>query len=562
MELRQVWFFVTKWVWLVLVTTVLAAAVSFVISRETTPVYGASATVLINQAQNPATPDYNSVLTSERLTQTYSQLIKTRPVLERTIQDLRLATTPDELDRKVTVSVIPNTTLIQVTAEDPSPKLSQDLANTLATEFINAVQSQRADATADSRTALKQQITDVENAIKTSTTQLNQLKQQGNGESAEALQTQALLTQQQASYSQLLKTQSDMQLADARATDSLSIVEPAELPIQPVRPRVLLNVLLAAVLGLLAGGAAAYLLEYLDDTIKTPEDAQEIGNLTTLGMVLRQSPKDGRAPLVVDGPSRSPVAESYRILRTNIEFARVSQPARIIVVTSANPGDGKTTTLANLSIVMAESGKRVLAVDSDLRRPTLHNLFGLPNTRGLTNLLLDPELSPSSIVLPTRVPNLSVIPSGPIPPNPSELVGSDRMAHILDQLGEMADIVLLDSPPVLAVTDPAVLSARADGVVLIVDTSTTRREVLKRAHQTLTHGSARILGVVLNRITSSHGGYYYYYYREGYGSDAGSSNGSIGKPGDSANGVGHRSHRRSRTSEGLVSSLRRVVARR
>jgi non-specific protein-tyrosine kinase len=209
--------------------------------------------------------------------------------------------------------------------------------------------------------------------------------------------------------------------------------------------------------------------------------------------------QNGVVPPVSLVQPRSPIAEAYRTLRTSIQFSSLDNPIRTLLVTSASPGDGKSTTLANLAIVTAEAGYRVIAVDCDLRRPTLHRIFGLSNERGLTSVILDEHLAEFPLQ-ETGVQGLQLLASGPLPPNPSELLGSQRMARVIAQLKEMADLVLFDSPPVVVVTDAAVLAARLDGVVLVVSAGRTRRDMARRAKAQIEKVNARLLGVVLNNV--------------------------------------------------------------
>ena len=206
---------------------------------------------------------------------------------------------------------------------------------------------------------------------------------------------------------------------------------------------------------------------------------------------------------------RSPAAEAYRALRTNLQFSSLDTDLRTILVTSTGPGEGKSTTLANLAVVMAEGGERVLAVDCDLRRASLHTLFGLDNSRGLTNLFLNEDAGPLP-VQETGVPNLQVLTSGPHKPNPSQLLGSHAMVRVLDMLRNAADVVLFDAPPVLAVTDATLLATRMDGVVLVVDAGATRRDLARRARAQLEKVNARLLGVVLNNVPFDSQVYSYY----------------------------------------------------
>jgi non-specific protein-tyrosine kinase len=229
----------------------------------------------------------------------------------------------------------------------------------------------------------------------------------------------------------------------------------------------------------------------------------------SLGLLKHRS--DGRpsAGIITLRDPRSPVAEAYRALRTNIQFSSLDAELRTLLVTSPGPNEGKSTTLANLAVVMAEAGKRVLAVDCDLRRSSLHTLFGLENTRGFTSLFLD-DGGGALPIQDSGVANLRVLTSGPPPPNPSTVLGSAGMGRVLDALRDAADVVLFDAPPVLAVTDATLLATRVDGVLLVVDAGATRRDLARRARAQLEKVNARLLGVVLNNVPLDTQVYGYY----------------------------------------------------
>ena len=216
--------------------------------------------------------------------------------------------------------------------------------------------------------------------------------------------------------------------------------------------------------------------------------------------------------LVIHADKKSPVAEAYRILRTNIEFSSTDRKVKVILVTSSGPGEGKTTTASNMAIAMAEANRRVLLIDCDLRKPAVHRMFGLVNVKGLTNILVE-GLEYSNITNVTEVDNLEIITSGPKPPNPAELLGSNKMKEFLDNVREGYDVVIIDAPPILPVTDAAVLSQYVDGVILVAGYGLTTFDAAIQAKASLQKVNARILGVVLNGVpTDKRGGYYYYYY--------------------------------------------------
>ncbi|HWR45847.1 CpsD/CapB family tyrosine-protein kinase [Sporomusa sp.] len=218
--------------------------------------------------------------------------------------------------------------------------------------------------------------------------------------------------------------------------------------------------------------------------------------------------------LIVHEDAKSPIAEAYRTMRTNIQFAKVDSDLRVIMFTSAGPGEGKSTTTANTAVAMAQSGKKVIIVDCDLRKPVQHKIFGKKN-RGVTNILVE-ERPVADLIQDTDIDNLQVLTSGPIPPNPSELLGSARMREIIDSLKELADIVIIDAPPTVAVTDACVLASSVDGILLVLGAGEVRPEMAQKAKELLTKANGHILGVILNRveIEEEHAYYYYYYGNE------------------------------------------------
>jgi capsular exopolysaccharide synthesis family protein len=216
------------------------------------------------------------------------------------------------------------------------------------------------------------------------------------------------------------------------------------------------------------------------------------------------------------------VAESYRALRSSIGFAGIDTPIRRLQVTSASKGEGKTVTSVNLATAMAIDGKRVILVDSDLRRPSVHRLLNLPNSPGLSEVLVGMK-TVGEAIQETEVENLSVVCAGPVPPNPAELLGSRAFDRVIEELEQRADVVIFDSPPCLPVTDPLIIAGRMDGVVLVLHTGHTKKAAIKHVEQLLGRARARIIGVVFNRVQQNRSGYYYqhyyYYYGDGYYAD-------------------------------------------
>lgn len=232
-------------------------------------------------------------------------------------------------------------------------------------------------------------------------------------------------------------------------------------------------------------------------------------------MAKGKAPGINGMPLVTESQPRAASAEAYRTLRTNIQFASLDQPHRILIVTSASAGEGKTTTAANFGVVNAQAGMRVCVIDADLRRPALHRIFGLSNTQGLTTSLLEDQPI-AKLAQSTRIPNLFVLTSGPSAPNPAELVGSKRMRQLLEHATTDFDLMLCDTPPIVAVADAVSLAAQCDGVIFVVKTGKVQQEVILRALGQIEAVKGRVLGVVLNNYDVRRDGYYYDYYRYGH----------------------------------------------
>ncbi|MBI2876933.1 MAG: polysaccharide biosynthesis tyrosine autokinase [Candidatus Tectomicrobia bacterium] len=319
-------------------------------------------------------------------------------------------------------------------------------------------------------------------------------------------------------YDSLLKRMKEATLTTELKTSNIRIVDPAEIPERPIKPKKQLNILLAMITGLMLGVGLAFFFEYLDNTVKTPEEVERYLGIPFLGPVgrFKTNGKSTGSELVVLEDPRSNIAEGLRNIRTNLLFASPEVSQKVLMVTSSAASEGKTVVIANLAAVLAQTGKRVLLIDADLRKPRINRVFGLPREPGLSNLLIG-EATLDSVLQKTEVESLQVIPAGPIPPNPSELLGLPKLERIIQEARERFDIILFDSPPVMSVTDPLVLASRLDGVVLVVRGGHTPRDPIRRVISQLSDVNAKMLGVVLNNIDFRKERYYYqYYYRYYY----------------------------------------------
>ena len=326
-------------------------------------------------------------------------------------------------------------------------------------------------------------------------------------------------------YELLMKRFKEASITEDMRTGNIRIVDRAEVPEFPVKPRKMLNILLAIIVGLSTGIGLAFFFEYLDNTIKIPEDIKRHLNIPYLGPVPAMAIKRDGNPNGVTFPEivtlhspKSTASESYRGIRTNILFSSAESEPQVILVSSSGPLEGKTITATNIAVTMAQSGSRVVILDCDLRRPKIHKVFGITREQGMTNLLIGNK-DIKGTVYDTQIPNLDVIPCGPIPPNPSEILGSNRMTKLIDILRKKYTRIIIDSPPITAVTDAVVLAKFADGVVVVIRANETAREIVKNGLVQLQGVGAHILGAILNAVDMSRDSYYYQYYYYYYGED-------------------------------------------
>jgi succinoglycan biosynthesis transport protein ExoP len=327
-------------------------------------------------------------------------------------------------------------------------------------------------------------------------------------------------------YELLIKRFKETSLTEDMKTGNIRVIDKAEVPKDPVKPKKKLNIFLASILGLFMGIGLAFFFEYLDNTIKIPEDVKQHLKIPYLGLTPLFSTKnkwnqreDTSPELVTFNYPKSTASESYRGIRTNIRFSSAESVPQVILITSAGPQEGKSITTANLAVTMAQADSKVIILDCDMRKPQIHKIFGIAKEHGISNLLVGTS-NVRGAIIHTRIPNLDVIPSGPIPPNPSELLGSTRMARLLNALRKEYAHILIDSPPSAAVTDAVVLSKSVDGVILVISAGHTAREIVKNSVAQFGAVSSSILGAVLNGVDMSRDGYHYYqYYYYYYGED-------------------------------------------
>lgn len=512
LEIREYLAPLRRWWWLILLTTLVAAVSSFIAANQQQPTYRSTATLMIGSAIENPNPSTIEFVTTRQLASTYADLANRPSIRRNTADALGLDRLPE-----VAVRQVNETNLIDITVIDTDPLRAQ----AVAAEYANQLTSLTpASAEADGA-FINDLLADYETQIQQLRDQIA-AKQLEIGELVSAREisnAQGELAQLEASLQNVSNLYASLRSStQSGATNTITIIDEPALG-QPASPGSSITVLTAAGIGLVLAAAAAYLLEYLDDTVRTPDNITHLTNLSTLAGIAQI---EGESKLVTVSEPRSPTSEAFRVIRTAVQFHGAKAPDNrdILLVTSAVPSEGKSTIAGNVAVVMAQAGHRVVLIDTDLRRPSQHNVFNLPNQRGLTTLLLDfknlsedddPLSFVDDTIQPTRVEGLQVLTSGPIPPNPSELLGSTTMQDLVAYLGDHYDYVLLDSPPVLAVTDAVVLSAQATNVVYVVKAGKSRKSHLTDAITRLREVDANLVGCVLNALSGSSQGMYYYY---------------------------------------------------
>jgi polysaccharide biosynthesis transport protein len=485
-NLRQYLQSIRRRQWLIILVILGCVGLSLAYSLLTTPVYRSTSNLLL-------TPQLSSTL----LQANNSNVPLITVDVPTSIQVIESTSVQSYVEKQipnvppVSVTEIGTTDVVQVSVDSTSPKLAAQAANAYANAYIRLQQSQT--------------VYTINSAVQLLTTHLNTINAAIAPLQAQAVQTTQLQELQEEAVTVQNEISND-EFAANQATGGGQVVSIASVSSKPVTPKTAEYAILAGFLGIALGVGLALLLEFFDDGIRTKEDLELVGNNYPVLSLIPEIVdwRDPHAQYLVSRASPSSVpAEAYRSLRTSIRFLGLDRSIRTVQFTSSGAAEGKTTTVANLAVVMAQAGLRVVVVCCDLRRPRLHEFFNLSNRVGFTSVLLGETSLQGALQSVPGLPNLYVLASGQIPPNPSELLSGARAGDLFAALADNADIVLIDSPPVLPVTDAAVLAGRVDAVVMVVSLGTSTRSQVSRAVETLGRVKAPISGIVLNRSRES-----------------------------------------------------------
>lgn len=515
LELRDYLRVIRRRKWVIALVTLATVGAAIAASLVQTPVYQGTAEVLLQARATESLfdPDSGQRNDPARAVQTEIQVLKSRPVRDLVREELGSAP-------KVSASPVGQTDVIEVKAESTDPERAAAIANAYAKSYIDFRRGQAVDDLLAAAEQIQEKIAELQAQIDgvaaTTPTTVRGARPTTVPPDASAQRDQLLA--QQALFRQKLD---QLQVDAALKSGGAQLVTPAVAPTTPIRPTPVRNAVVALAVGLMLGLGLAFLREHLDDTIRTKDDVERVAAGLPVLSVIPVVPgwKDRKKAIVASlAEPKSAAAEAYRSLRTSVQFLGLDRPVRSLQITSPSASEGKTSTVANLAVALAAAGQRVIAVDCDLRKPRLHAFFGLENEVGFTSVLLgDAPLSQALQRVP-GVDGLRLLASGGPPPNPSELLAGRRAGEVLEGLQAQADVVLVDCPPVLPVTDAAILAGRVDATLVVVTATETHRRRLQQALDTLAQVGARLAGLVLNAARHEAG--YGYAYRYGYTYDA------------------------------------------
>jgi succinoglycan biosynthesis transport protein ExoP len=529
MDLTRYFRLGLRWWWLIVISVVLSATASYIYSQRLPKIYSAKATITVGgNIIEELNPDVRSLVSIQTLAEVYAQLARRYPISAAVVERLELQISPAQLTSMIRTNVIPRAQLLEISVLDINPQRAQLLANAVAEELI--LQSPTGAAEQQAREEfIRSQLIDLQEKINSTDERLNELADsledlnsaiEISEAQSEIAVLEALKGQYQRNYTEFLSNLSD------NSINRLSIFEYASEPGSPVSPNIRNNVIIAAVGGLVLAVVVILLLEYLDDTLVwRREKSQEVLGQTVLGVM----PRIGRTQkrLVSLDKLWSAEADMLRSLKSSIMLAAGDRPLDTLLITSSSPNEGKSFIASNLAAaaaaasssvasVIANPGSNITLIDADLRKPSQHEIFDMPNVFGLADVLAAPEAAAETMLhkalRPTVAPSLQFLPAGRSPLDPGSLLNSPNFKRVLDILKAQSDLVIIDSAPVLDVVETRAIANVVDGVILVVSDGQTRKSAVKKV---LAHFYGKqennLLGIVFNRVKRPRSGYYSYY---------------------------------------------------
>jgi succinoglycan biosynthesis transport protein ExoP len=502
MDFKELFEALRKWWRLIAVAALLAGVTSFVAASMQPPVYRTAATLMVGRAIDNPNPTGDEFYLSQQLAGSYADLAQRSPVREAAMAALQLGALPEYIAR-----ALPNSQLVEISVTDTDPVRAQAVANELANQLIRKSPTDVEGGTADRQQFVNRQLDQLEASIEATEGEIEaqNLRLAGLASAREIDDTQTTIAALEEKLSTLqINYASLLASTQSGAANSISVIEPAALPTVPVGPNKAIIVLLAVAVALVLAVSTAFLLERMDETLRTPSEVVRALKIPVLGFIAEMRHADLRSETVSPGEGvalKPEDAEAFRFLRMNLEFVWRKMGARTLLVTSPGPGDGKTTVAVRLAAVLAQEGARVILVDGDLRRPSVGKTLGLDNNAGMCDLLKG-QREVADVLHAIDGSSLGVITSGARLERPSEWMTLARLTGIVRCLREESDITIIDSPP-FGVTESLVLSSIVDGVLLVVRPGTTTQSAAVAIKEQLGRARANILGVVINRVPRS-----------------------------------------------------------
>jgi len=508
MELRRILGIVLRRWWWLVIATVLAALVANIFSRQQTPVYQATTTILVGDSIKSTSVDRTDIQVSEALVLTYVEIARRQPVLEGVVRALNLNESWQSLNSHIQVKQIESTQLIEIVVEANSPDMARMIADEIVNqmillspastegrdnEFLSSFNREQIQSLQERIVNGRNRLAEIDTAMSRSVSEIELADLE-----REKTTLQGLIVEWERNYTQMLVLNEPK-----RNPTQLTVIESAHSNNRQIRPRIQLNTALGGIVGLVLALGLIFLLDFLDDTYKSLSDFSQSEEVNILGSIRKIKGRKLADKIVAQLHPYSPITESYRIVRSRIRLKPSDKTTHSIMVTSSMPKEGKSVTVANLATVFAQANYRTVIVDADLRHPVLHDMFKVSNEFGLGDMLSSPEVKVEDCLKNTAVANLQILTSGMPLLDPSERLGSKRMEQILAELRNVAEIIIFDTPPVLVFADAIVLSRRVDGVIVVIQAGKTKRPALTQTLFDLQNANANLLGSIFNQSPQS-----------------------------------------------------------
>jgi len=511
LDLRQYMSILWKGKWIIILCTLLAVAVGFTLIFTMPPTYEATAKILIveqnisSEVFDQYIPEYSG--SREVNFQTQMEIINSRQFREEVIKRLSLNIKPDELEDKIQINRVMGANVVDISVQDNDPQLAADIANILSEIYIEWVSENYQQDIKELLGEIDLKVIDSKEKLDDASREISKLEESGK-DIPESLRKE--LEMYSSLYVMLSEKYENLRISETVGDSFATVIETAVVPKGSIKPNKRLYMASSFLIGLLLGCGIILLREVLDNTIKSSSDVKRYYGLNTISQIAYDKSYDTKKrELIVLKEPNSQTSESIRELRTNLGYFNIDKKNKIIGVTSAQLEEGKSFVSANLAVTLAQSGIKTLLLNADFRKPVIHKYFNFNNSSGITSILTGYSKL-SEEVRSTEIENLHFLASGPIPPNPVELLESDLMSKMLTALSEKYDYIIVDTPPIVPVTDLMVLARKIDSILIVARVGKVTKSVVLQAVEKLEMVKSRVLGVVLNGIVRK-GSYYYYY---------------------------------------------------